>query len=71
MPKINITAEAEQVIRANAELPFKSTGTQRPDGTWDIPLADNTLERLRAAQLAGESISDTIIRVCGTKGGLN
>jgi hypothetical protein len=38
MPIINITNEVALAIRAAAEFPFRETGTQRPDGSWDVPI---------------------------------
>jgi hypothetical protein len=63
MPMIHLTDEAARALRACADRPFQQTGTQRPDGSWDVPVEEDTLERLKNVQLAGESMSDTVMRV--------
>lgn len=63
MPIITISHEAQLAIRGAATNPFNQTGTQRPDGSWDVPVEQDTLDRIHEAQLAGETLSDTIIRV--------
>ncbi len=58
--KINITNEAAIAVRSPV---FKQTGKQLKNGTWNIPLDADTYLRLRTAAFAGESLSDTIIRL--------
>ena len=74
MPKIHITDEAARAIRGAATAPggFQQTGHQRPDGSWDVPVEEDTLDRIQVALLEGETISDCIVRIVATsKGGLN
>jgi hypothetical protein len=64
MPRINITNEAMLAIRSASTAPggFNQTANRRSDGTWDVPLEEDTLDRLKSQQLPGETLSDTIIR---------
>jgi hypothetical protein len=69
--EITITAAAREVIRANAD-PFKTfveTGRRNADGTWTIPVADDTYEGIQRHLLPGETVSDAIIRVSATDPG--
>lgn len=68
LKKINITNEARLAIRGAALLPFRETGTQRANGTWDIPVEETTLEAVRRQQQSGETLSDTLIRLVATAG---
>lgn len=67
MAIVNLTARAYVAVRGAASgNSFEQTGTQRPDGSWDVPLGDETVERLRRIALRDESLSDTIERVIAT-----
>jgi hypothetical protein len=65
MPTTNISPTAWTAIQAAAEQPFKADHTVRLDGTVDIELHHDTLARLQEHQRHGESLNDTILRVCG------
>lgn len=65
---VNMTAEAVAAIRSAAIYDFKQTGTQRDDGTWDVPLEAETVDGIREKMLPGETISDAIIRIVATAG---
>lgn len=72
MKTIHVSDECARAIRAAAfGNSFKQTGVQRPDGTWDIPVSDDTHERILAHCLPGETESDCIVRILGTSRGLN
>ena len=43
------------MLAGMAILPFRSTGTRQPDGSWLVPVEDDTWERLEQHRLAGES----------------
>lgn len=60
----NISDQAWQAVKANAVLPFSTTAKRNIDGTWDIPVADDTMNRLMAYKQAGESIQEALIRLC-------
>jgi hypothetical protein len=62
--KINITAEAHDAMVRVAELPFvPGTATRRADGSWDIEIGEDTLERLHGVTFEGETISDALVRL--------
>lgn len=63
MPTINITEEASRALRGLATKPFRDTGTRRADGTIDVPVEEETVERLSGCAMPGETASDTIIRL--------
>ena len=46
-----------------AILPFLSTGKRQPDGSWLVPIEDETYERIQNARLAGETDDDTLQRL--------
>ena len=46
-----------------AMLPFRPTGTRQPDGSWLVPIEDDTSERLESMRLPGESDDDLVARV--------
>lgn len=71
MPKIIITKDAANALRAQARGQFRMDGKILPDGTVEIPIAPETLVLLDAKRLAGESYSDCIIRICATQRGAN
>lgn len=61
---INVTNECQQAIRSAATgNEFKNNGTQRADGTWDIPVDEEVVDRLKEVAFPGETYSDTIIRL--------
>lgn len=64
--KVNITAEAMNYIRAKSESGLTSYEPQ-PDGSYDVELSDDILERLQSHQLTEESLSDTIIRLIAAR----
>lgn len=68
MTIINITDEAHRAIRSRAEGEFTQTGTRRADGSWDVPLAEDVIERIESVQLQGETLSDVILRLSHTAG---
>ena len=61
MPDIEITEECRAVIAA--EFPLDETGRRLPNGKWQIPINEETWQRLQSLRLHDESISDCIIRV--------
>lgn len=53
------------LIRAHARTgaEFKDNAIQGPGGMMKVPLAHSTIAHLRAAQVPGESLDDTIERL--------
>lgn len=67
MPRLIITDAARAAIQA-AALPHErlaeDTAVHLPNGNWYIPLQQSTIDRLLSKKLEGETISETIIRIC-------
>lgn len=66
MKKIIISTEAKTALFFARDLrrDWKETATPNNDGTWTVPFEDETLDAMKARQFPGESLSDTIIRLC-------
>lgn len=65
MQWINVTREALAMIYRHAD-PLKTFNPKaRPslNGTFDIPLEEETVRAVKSRMLPGETISDCIIRV--------
>lgn len=72
MPKLLLTDEAHRAIRGAARSgSYKETGVRRADGTWEVPVDEDTLDRIQSHMFEGETLSDCIIRAVGNIGGLN
>jgi len=63
MKTIKVSDATYRAIADEAILPFRSTATREPDGSWLVPVADDTWEALQRERLAGESDDDTVIRL--------
>jgi hypothetical protein len=63
MKTINVSDATYRTIAEEAILPFHSTATRQADGSWLVPIADDTWERLRSERLPGESDDDTVTRI--------
>ena len=65
--RVVISAEAYEAInqqrRGSSRGPMPNTEHLR-DGSWAVDLGDDTLARLREHQFTGESLSETILRIC-------
>lgn len=59
---ITITAEAYNLVRANANNLDESRVKVLPDGRRRFRIDAETLERLALVAFPGESVSDTIVR---------
>ena len=62
---INLSPEAHQLLRNMTEpgYRFSDNSVRRADGTFDVKVDSDTLERLTRLQLEGENLSDTLIRI--------
>jgi hypothetical protein len=63
MKRVRISNATYRRIAAAAILPFRATGERQPDGSWLVPLEDDTYERLQQQRQPGESDDDAIIRI--------
>jgi hypothetical protein len=63
MKTIRLTEATYNALAAAAILPFRSTAERQADGTWLVPIEDDTYERLEEHRLPGESDDDTVIRM--------
>ncbi|HEX6826421.1 MAG TPA: hypothetical protein VF077_08910 [Nitrospiraceae bacterium] len=63
MPVLKLTQEAYNAIKQEARLPFKQGGSRLIGGMWHVPISQDVMHAISDAQLAGESLSDTIIRM--------
>jgi hypothetical protein len=65
MPRVRITSAAYNAVRQHAE-PDMKPGVRLPSGEWEVILQHNTMDGLRRVAHPGESLSDTIERICAT-----
>jgi len=63
MKTIKVSDDTYRAIAEEASLPFRSTGMRQADGTWLVPIADDTWERLRRQRLPGETDDDMVMRI--------
>jgi hypothetical protein len=63
MKTIKVSEETYRAIAEEAILPFRATGTRQPDGSWLVPIDDETWDRIQRERLPGESDDDTVMRV--------
>lgn len=60
---IRINDATYRALASIAILPFRSTGVRQNDGTWLVPVEEDTWERIEDQRLAGESDDDTVARL--------
>jgi hypothetical protein len=61
---INVTRQIRDLIRGAADpARFRETAVEREDGTFDIPIDDDTREAIVDRALPGELVGETIERV--------
>ena len=63
MKTIKVSDATHRAIAETAILPLSASGKQQPDGTWLVPIEDDTWEALESQRLPGESDDDTIQRL--------
>jgi hypothetical protein len=66
MKRIRISEATYRMIAEAAVLPFRSTGQRQPDGTWLVPVQDDTYERLQQHRQPGETEDDAITGIIHT-----
>ncbi len=63
--QVILTDEAYRMVESFTRAGFKVRGgTQQPDGSWAVPLSQDVIDRLKDWVWEGETLSETIIRVC-------
>jgi len=63
MKAIRVSDVTHRAILDCAILPIRHTATRQPDGSWLVPLEDDTWEALQQQRLPGESNDDAIQRL--------
>ena len=68
MPVIELTPAACSAVRSAATLSFRDTSVKLPNGNREVIVQQSTLDRLVEIQFPGETLSDTVQRLCATAG---
>jgi hypothetical protein len=63
MPLIRMTDATYTALARLAIGTFRPTGTRQADGTWLVPIDQDTWDRIHAMRLPGETDEDVIQRV--------
>ena len=63
MKTIEVSDATYRAIADEAILPFRSTATRRADGSWLVPVDDDTWEALQKERLPDESDDDAVLRL--------
>jgi hypothetical protein len=63
MKTIHVSDATYRAIAEEAILPFRSTATRQADGSWLVPIADDTWDALQKKRLPDESDDDTVLRI--------
>jgi hypothetical protein len=63
MKLIRVSDTTYRMVAELAILPFRSTGTRQPDGTWLVPIGEDVWGHLEAHRLPGESDDDVVTRL--------
>ena len=63
MKHLRISDASYRMIAEAAILPFHAAGERQPDGSWLVPVEDDTFERLQQHRLPGERDDDIIQRI--------
>jgi hypothetical protein len=69
MHRIHLRDSTYPALRGLAVGSFRQTAERQPDGSWLVPIADETWSRLAAQRLPGESDDDVVARVIHLTGG--
>lgn len=61
---INVTRRVRELLRQKADpIQFRETATECTDGTFDIPISEDTWKRISGCALPGETVSETLERI--------
>jgi hypothetical protein len=63
MKSIIVSDATDRAVAEEAILPFRSTATRQADGSWLVPIEDDTWEALQCQRLPGESDDDAVMRI--------
>jgi hypothetical protein len=63
MKIIKVSNATHRAVVEAAILPFRETGKRQLDGTWLVPIEEDTWEALERQRLPGESDDDAIQRL--------
>ena len=63
MKTINVSDATYRAIAEEAILPFRSTAARQADGSWRVPIADDTWDALQKERLPDESDDDAVLRL--------
>ncbi len=63
MKTIRVSDTTYRAIAEEAIMPFRSTGQRQPDGTWLVPVGDDTWAALQAERIPGERDDDAVMRL--------
>jgi hypothetical protein len=62
MPLIRLTDATYTALARLAIGTFRQTGQRQPDGTWLVPIEQDTWDRINTIRLPGETDEDVIQR---------
>lgn len=71
MKTMSMSDATYRAVAELATLPFRWTGARQPDGSWLVPVEDDTYERLQQHRLPGESDDDLVQRLIRASRPLN
>lgn len=64
MPYVVLTKEAEAAVRMHADGDTSNWPRPRADGQYDVWLSHEVLGAIVESMFIGETISDTVLRLC-------
>lgn len=68
MPYVVLSKEAEAAVRSLAEGDISDWSGPRADGQYDVWLSHEVLGAILSSMFVGETISDTVYRLCTLQG---
>jgi hypothetical protein len=71
--RVMISRQAKEAIASRAQgYLLTDHCTRQADGTFSVEFQQSTIDRVTELALSGETLSDTIVRICAVSGrGLN
>ena len=71
MKTMSMSDATYRAVAELATLPFRWTGRRQPDGSWHVPVEDDTYERLDQHRLPNENDDDLVQRLIRASRPLN